>query len=69
MKGERTPNVLGVGVGYRVFLQLKPGCGHLLEGVLSFSELGLSYFITLDFGINAQGEQLACLDGFFSSVG
>ncbi|MNJ54596.1 hypothetical protein D3C77_500450 [compost metagenome] len=66
---ERSPNVLGVGGGYRVFLQLEPSGGHLLEGVLSLSKLGLPYLITLDLGINTQGKQLARLDSFFPSIG
>ncbi|MCY1433851.1 hypothetical protein D9M71_498910 [compost metagenome] len=68
MQRERPPNVLGVGRGDRVFLELEPGGGHVLEGVFCFGAFGLIKRIALHLRINTLGEQLACFDRHLSGV-
>ncbi|MNI60454.1 hypothetical protein D3C73_1156710 [compost metagenome] len=68
MQGERPPDVLGVGRRDRVFLELEPGGGHVLEGVFRFCALGLIQRIALHLRIDALGEQLACFDRHLSGV-
>ncbi|MCY1438946.1 hypothetical protein D9M71_551640 [compost metagenome] len=68
MQRERSPNVLGVGRGDRVFLELEPGGGHVLEGVFRFCALGFIQRIALHLRIDALGEQLARFDCLLSCV-
>ena len=68
MPRERSPDVFGVRRRDIVFLQLKPGGGHVLECVFDLGESGLLKLIALSFGIDALCQHLAGFNCFLSGV-
>lgn len=62
---ERPPNVLGVNRSNRVFLELEPGGGHVLDGVFGFRAPGFIQRVALPLRINALCKQLSRIDCHF----